>query len=109
MALQITPRAIASSATDRVKPIRGRAPESSVPNASHHALQIVLEARGEAIARQRKRLIGSIGREFLDHVLSWYKCDLERKLSDFQAYYNAGRVHAWLNGKTALKKRCPQF
>ena len=33
-----------------------------------------------------ERLIGTIRREFLDHVLFWNAPDLERKLADFQAY-----------------------
>ena len=40
-----------------------------------------------------ERLIGTARREFLDHVLFWNTRDLKRKLSDFQAYYNAERVH----------------
>ncbi|MCH9671938.1 MAG: integrase core domain-containing protein, partial [Gammaproteobacteria bacterium] len=47
-----------------------------------------------------ERLIGSVWREFLDHILFWNKRDLERKLSDFQAYYNGDRVHASLAGDT---------
>ena len=42
------------------------------------------------------RLIGTMRREFLDHVLFWTAHDLERKLADFQAYYNAARRHASL-------------
>ena len=49
-----------------------------------------------------ERLIGTVRREFLDHVLFWNSRDLERKLSDFQAYYNAARVHASLAGNTPL-------
>ena len=49
-----------------------------------------------------ERLIGTVRREFLDHVLFWNTRDLERKLSDFQAYYNAERVHASLAGNTPL-------
>ncbi len=41
-------------------------------------------------------------REFLDHVLFWNACDLERKLADFQAYYNAARSHASLAGHTPV-------
>ena len=37
-----------------------------------------------------ERLIGTIRREFLDHVLFWNARDLERKLADFTAYYNWG-------------------
>jgi putative transposase len=38
-----------------------------------------------------ERLIGTMRREFLDHVLFWNARDLERKLADFQTYYNAAR------------------
>jgi putative transposase len=35
-----------------------------------------------------ERLIGTIRRECLDHLLFWTAADLEMKLSDFQNYYN---------------------
>ena len=41
-------------------------------------------------------------REFLDDVPFWNARDLERKLADFQAYYNAARGHASLQGHTPL-------
>ena len=41
-------------------------------------------------------------REFLDHVLFWNARDLERKLADFQIYYNAARSHRSLEGHTPL-------
>ena len=41
-------------------------------------------------------------REFLDQVLFWNARDLEQKLADFQAYYNAARSHASLEGHTPL-------
>jgi putative transposase len=47
-----------------------------------------------------ERLIGTMRREFLDRVLFWNARDLERKLADFQAYYNAARGHASLEGHT---------
>ena len=47
-----------------------------------------------------ERLIGTMRREFLDHVLFWNARDLERKLADFQTYYNDARVHASLDGDT---------
>ena len=47
-----------------------------------------------------ERLIGTIRREFLDQVFFWNGRDLERKLADFQAYYNAARSHASLDGHT---------
>jgi hypothetical protein len=47
-----------------------------------------------------ERLIGTLRREFLDHVLFWNARDPERKLADFTTYYNAARVHAGLDGHT---------
>ena len=47
-----------------------------------------------------ERLIGTMRREFLDHVLFWNAHDLERKLGEFQTYYNAARCHASLKGHT---------
>jgi transposase InsO family protein len=49
-----------------------------------------------------ERLVGSIRREFLDHVLFWNARDLERKLAEFQLYYNAARCHASLDGHAPL-------
>jgi transposase InsO family protein len=49
-----------------------------------------------------ERLIGTIRREFLDHVPFWNARDLERKLAEFQASYNAARSHASLDGHTPL-------
>ena len=47
-----------------------------------------------------ERLIGIIRREYLDHTLFWNNVDLERKLADFQAYYNHHRTHNSLGGDT---------
>jgi len=47
-----------------------------------------------------ERLIGTIRREFLDHTLFWNAADLERKLADFQRYYNHHRTHSSLGGDT---------
>jgi transposase InsO family protein len=49
-----------------------------------------------------ERLIGTMRREFLDQVLFWNARDLERKLAEFQAYYNAARSHASLEGHAPL-------
>jgi Integrase core domain len=49
-----------------------------------------------------ERLIGTVRREFLDHVLFWNARDLERKLAEFQVYYNAARNHASLGRHTPL-------
>ncbi|MCH8301946.1 MAG: transposase [Proteobacteria bacterium] len=43
------------------------------------------------------RLIGTIRREFRDHVLFWTSHDLERKLSEFTVYFNRHRVHSSLS------------
>jgi transposase InsO family protein len=47
-----------------------------------------------------ERLIGTIRREYLDHVLFWSEDDLARKLEEFRTYYNGYRVHSALNGET---------
>jgi putative transposase len=47
-----------------------------------------------------ERLIGTVRREFLDHVLIWNAIDLERKLEEFRVYYNENRVHQSLSGST---------
>ena len=44
-----------------------------------------------------ERLIGTVRREFLDHVLIWNVIDLERKLGEFRIYYNENRVHQSLS------------
>ncbi|MHB8743067.1 MAG: integrase core domain-containing protein [Sulfuricaulis sp.] len=46
-----------------------------------------------------ERLIATIRREYLDHVLFWNASDLERKLQVLWNYYNHHRVHASLDGK----------
>ncbi len=47
-----------------------------------------------------ERLIGTIRREYLDHVFFWNAQDLERKLGDFKQYYNRYRTHQSLGGET---------
>jgi putative transposase len=47
-----------------------------------------------------ERLIGTIRREFLDHVPTLNAVDLERKLEEFRTYYNEHRAHQALNGRT---------
>ena len=51
-----------------------------------------------------ERLIGTVRRELLDQVLFWTARDLERKLLQFQEYYNRERVHASLTGITPCAK-----
>ena len=45
-----------------------------------------------------ERLIGTIRREYLDHVPFWNAQDLERKLCCFQDYYNRERPHQGIGG-----------
>src|SRR5215468_625663 len=47
-----------------------------------------------------ERLIGTIRRECLDRTLFWTTVDLERKLLDFQRYYNGHRTHTGRSGRT---------
>jgi transposase InsO family protein len=44
-----------------------------------------------------ERLIGSIRREFLDHVVVFGERHLRRLLGSYQSYYNATRTHLSLN------------
>ena len=50
-----------------------------------------------------ERLIGTIRREYLDHIQFWNVVDPERKLLEFQGYYNQDRVHASPRGDTPAK------
>jgi len=65
-----------------------------------------------------ERLIGTIRREYLDHLFFWNASDLERKLKAYQDYYNNHRVHSSLSGNTPagssekphlVKKRLNEF
>jgi len=47
-----------------------------------------------------ERLIGTVRREYLDHVFFWNAIDLAQKLDAFADYYNAHRVHRALAGST---------
>ena len=49
-----------------------------------------------------ERLVGTMRREFLDHVLLWNGRDFYRKLAEFQTYYNGARCHTSLEGRTPL-------
>jgi len=50
-----------------------------------------------------ERVIGTIRREYLDHVPFWNSPDLERKLGEFKDYYNNHRTHAALSGLPPAK------
>jgi putative transposase len=43
-------------------------------------------------------------RELLDQVFFWTAADLERKLSDYQCYYNQSRTHSSINGATPAEE-----
>ena len=47
-----------------------------------------------------ERLIGTIRREYLDHMLFWTIADLENKLLDFRTYFNHHRTHHSREGRT---------
>ena len=51
-----------------------------------------------------ERLVGTVRREYLDHLLFWGPADLERKLELFRRYYNSLRVHQGLDGDTPDEK-----
>lgn len=50
-----------------------------------------------------ERLIGTNRRDFPDQTLVWNAVDLERKLTDYQAYYNQHRTHRSLEVIRRLK------
>ncbi len=54
-----------------------------------------------------ERLIGTIRREFLDHVLFWNAADLETKLRTFQEFYNWHRAHSARGGDVPLSETRP--
>jgi hypothetical protein len=50
-----------------------------------------------------ERLIGTLRREYLDHLLFRTTADLENKLLDFRTYFNNHRTH------TSLEERTPEI
>ena len=50
-----------------------------------------------------ERPIGTVRREFPNHVFFWNADDLQRKLNAFQHYYNKQRVHTSLGGIPPMK------
>jgi putative transposase len=49
-----------------------------------------------------ERVIGTIRREFLDHVLFVSETDLCNKLEQFKIFYNEQRTHQGINGRTPV-------
>ena len=54
-----------------------------------------------------ERLIGSIRRESLDHLIVFDEAQLRRVLKNYASYYNQVRTHLSLD-KNAPDFRCPQ-
>jgi transposase InsO family protein len=50
-----------------------------------------------------ERLIGSVRRELLDHTLFWTVTDLEKKLRNYQRYFNEFRTHSRLDSATPIE------
>ena len=50
-----------------------------------------------------ERLIGSVRRELLDQTFFWTATDLERKLRDYQSYFNECRAHSGRGGVTPVE------
>ena len=51
-----------------------------------------------------ERLIGTVRREFTDEILFWNTDDLEKKLSEYQRYFNEARVHQGICGSRPSSK-----
>ena len=51
-----------------------------------------------------ERLIGTVCREYLDHLVFWNAADLEGKLELYRRYHNGLRVHQGLDGDTPEEK-----
>ena len=57
-----------------------------------------------------ERVIGTTRREYLDHTVFFNERDLQKKLNQFQDYYNERRVHSSLEFKTPKEKAAaPNF
>jgi hypothetical protein len=63
------------------------------------AREISIESAG-TVSRDPQRLIGTIRREYLDHIFFRSTADLEKKFTEFGNYYNRHRVHSSLDGQT---------
>ena len=50
-----------------------------------------------------ERLIGTVRREYLDHILLWTTADLENKLLDFRTYFNNHRTHDSLKDERRIR------
>ena len=46
-----------------------------------------------------ERLVSTVRREYLDHLIYWNSMDLQRTLDSFRSYYNRIRVHQGIHGE----------
>ncbi len=51
-----------------------------------------------------ERVVGICRQEYLDHLFFWNSIDLQRKLDQFQKYYNNTRAHSSLEWQTPKEK-----
>jgi transposase InsO family protein len=56
-----------------------------------------------------ERLIGTVRRECLDHVIVFGECHLRRILSAYAAYYNQARPHRSLQKDAPMRRRTQRF
>ena len=54
-----------------------------------------------------ERLIGTVRRELLDHIIPLNQSHLERLLTEYVDYYNHVRTHQTLGGETPVKSKTP--
>ena len=47
-----------------------------------------------------ERAIGSVRREYLDHMLFWNESDLSRKLDQYKVFYNETRGLSFLKNRS---------
>jgi len=72
------------------------------PFASHRMEEVISAPRSPWQNPYVERLIGSIRRECLDHIIVWNERSLRRTLKDYFAYYQRSRTHL------ALAKDAPE-
>jgi len=51
-----------------------------------------------------ERLIRTIREELLNNLLIWNACDLQKKLNNYQDYFNQYRSHSAINAMTPANK-----
>ncbi|MDF1556380.1 MAG: integrase core domain-containing protein, partial [Deferrisomatales bacterium] len=69
----------------------------TISNLNRTAVSVPYSPRSHPFIERR---IGTVRREYLDHVFFWNAVDLERKLDEFKEFYNRHRVHTSLGGAT---------